>query len=147
MIDVYVATASAPMESLWMSGCGVLLIYDDEQQRRHRFLSFGLDLVSPCTAIVQTVLLALLAINHICRRTKIIIHLPDHELLSQLSHPTHEHGELIRRYQFFTDIGFLVETPDDPPIHACYKLAKIACDNQISTDSLTQDGLPTYGQD
>lgn len=93
------------------------------------------------------VLLALLAINHINRHTKIIIHLPDYELLAQLSNPTEDHTELIRRYSFFTDIGFLVETPDDPPIRACQKLAQAACDNQTSTDSLTQDGPPIYGQD
>ena len=147
MIDVYVATASTPIDSLWMSGCGILLVYDDEQQQRHRFLSFGLDLASPSAAIIQAVLLALLAINHTSRHTQIIIHLPDYELLSQLSHPTKDHAELIRRYEFFIDIGFLVETPDNPHISACQKMAQAACDSQTSVDSLTRDGLPTYGQD
>lgn len=147
MIDMYVTTASTPIESVWTSGCGILLIYDDEQQRRHRFLSFGLDLASPSAAIIKAVLLALLAINHTYRRTKIVIHLPNYELLSQLSNPTEDHSELIRRYKFFTDIGFLVETPDDQHISACQKLAQAACDSQTSVDSLTQDGLPTYDQD
>jgi hypothetical protein len=147
MIDVYVATASTPIDSLWTSGCGILLVYNDKQQQRHRYLSFGLDLVNSSTARIQVVLLALLAINHVYRRTKIIIHLPDYELLSQLSNPTEGHTELIRRYSFFTDIGFLVETPDDQFIRACQKLAQAACDSQTLTDSLTQDGPPTYGQD
>jgi hypothetical protein len=135
------AIAVKRVDTLWMSSCGILLNYDDKQYQKHRLMGFGLDTADPSFSQVQAIRLALTAINHTFRRTKIIIHLPDCELLTQLANPTECHIGLLRRYSFFTDVGFLVEPANNQYIIVCQKLAQKIRDNQTTFDSLTKDGL------
>jgi len=140
MIDVYVAIAVKRIDTLWMSGCGIILNYDDKQYQKHRLLGFGLDTADPVFSRIQAARLALTAIDPIFRRVKVIIHLPDYELLTQLANPTEGQTELLRRCDFFKDLGFLVEPASDPYMVICQKLAQKARDSQTAFDSLTKDG-------
>jgi hypothetical protein len=141
MIDVYCASASTPIGNIWLSGCGILLVYDDAQHQRYRLLGFGLDTATPQFAIIQTVRLALAAINPIFRRTTTVVHLPNDNLLVQLANPTENQTELLRWHDLYSDVGFLVE-PTHKFIEICYTLAQRMSDNQTTFDSSTTDGVP-----
>jgi len=140
MIDVYCATASHQVENLLMSGCGILIIYTDEISQKYRLLGFGLGASAETFARIQTVRLALAAINPVCRREKTIIHIPDDQLLAQLTQPTEELSKLLQWHDLFHDIGFLVGGSNY--INICLKIAHQVCYSQIPIDSLTRDGLP-----
>ena len=141
MIDVYMTAASKCVDALWMSGCGIILDYDDGQYQKHRVMGFGLDTADPSFSLAQAARLALTAIDAAFRYTPIIVHLPNYELLIQLADLTTCHAELLRRHNFFKDIGFLVELDDDMHMLKCKELAQEARDSQTTFDSLTTDGL------
>lgn len=145
MIDIYIGTESEQYDSLWQSSCGIILNYNYNDSQRHRILGFDLDIADPTFAKAQAVKLALASIHKSLRKTPVVIHLPDDDLLDKLVDPVDKYVKVDRWCKVFSDLGFLVEDPDFPPILACKRIAIRVLEN-VPYDSGTQDGPANFSE-
>lgn len=147
MIDIFCAISiKNANEIMQLSSCGILLMFNSNDQVRCRLLGFGLGGSEIGRAKIQAAKLALAAVNPACRKLKIIMYFPDETVLNYLRGNVkgyeREVDEFVRWVGFFEDIGFVVDSPNNENLAVCRSLASKICLSQQEYDSQTVDHLP-----
>lgn len=135
--DVVVENNGQPTQ---MAGCGIILVGEEKNQTRKRFLSFGLGGSDIELANIQVVRLALASVLPPFRRNPVFLHFTERNALDQIcqdkseNYP-HQFAEMRRWYSYYNNISLILDTSDDENLVQANKLASIACKTQKNTDS------------
>jgi len=145
MIDVYCAVSAENVEEITqLTSCGILLIFQDSPHIRCRLMGYGLGASSLELANIQAMRLALASVNPAYRRSTVHIHVADESVLQLLAspEPSEAVSALLCWCEYYTDLGFIIESPNNENMMVCRSLARDICATQQTYDSRTLDHLP-----